>query len=314
MTTWKRKEIKEKGKNTFKANFWKCVATALILAIVGGGTAGAFGGGGAGAFGGGGHAFSHRDEDGNTHMINVVDADWNFEFDTDMDENGVGLVFDTGNDDQAEAEADVAEAQDEIETAREELENMEIPTEAIEANSEEPETMEIPTEAMIAFAVVMAVASLFIMAIALAVDAFIANPLELGCKRFFRRNLDEPAAMSNIAFAFDSNYKNICKTMFLRDVYIVLWSLLFVIPGIIKSYEYKMIPYLLSENPEMTTEQAFAESKKLMTGNKWKAFVLDLSFILWDIASAATCGLLGLFWVAPYKASTQAALYEAIKV
>ena len=288
MTTWKRKEIKEKGKNTFKANFWKCVATALILAIVGGGSAG--------AFGGGGNAFSHRDEDGNTHTINVVDADWNFEFDTDMDENGVGLVLDTGNDDQAEAEADVAEAQDEIEADREELENMEI-----------------PTEAMIAFAVVMAVASLFILAIALAVDAFIANPLELGCKRFFRRNLDEPAAMSNIAFAFDSNYKNICKTMFLRDVYIVLWSLLFVIPGIIKSYEYKMIPYLLSENPEMTTEQAFAESKKLMTGNKWKAFVLDLSFILWDIASAATCGLLGLFWVAPYKASTQAALYEAIK-
>ena len=288
MTTWKRKEIKEKGKNTFKANFWKCVATALILAIVGGGSAG--------AFGGGGNAVSHRDEDGNTHTINVVDADWNFEFDTDMDENGVGLVLDTGNDDQAEAEADVAEAQDEIEAASEELENMEI-----------------PTEAMIAFAVVMAVASLFILAIALAVDAFIANPLELGCKRFFRRNLDEPAAMSNIAFAFDSNYKNICKTMFLRDVYIVLWSLLFVIPGIIKSYEYKMIPYLLSENPEMTTEQAFAESKKLMTGNKWKAFVLDLSFILWDIASAATCGLLGLFWVAPYKASTQAALYEAIK-
>ena len=281
MTTWKRKEIKEKGKNTFKANFWKCVATALILAIVGGGSAG--------AFGGGGNAFSHRDEEGNTHTINVVDADWNFEFDTDM-------VLDTGNDDQAEAEADVAEAQDEIEAAREEL-----------------ETMEIPTEAMIAFAVVMAVASIFIMAIALAVDAFIANPLELGCKRFFRRNLDEPAAMSNIAFAFDSNYKNICKTMFLRDIYIVLWSLLFVIPGIIKSYEYKMIPYLLSENPEMTTEQAFAESKKLMTGNKWKAFVLDLSFILWDIASAATCGLLGLFWVAPYKASTQAALYEAIK-
>ena len=288
MTTWKRKEIKEKGKNTFKANFWKCVATALILAIVGGGSAG--------AFGGGGNAVSHRDEDGNTHMINVVDADWNFEFDTEMDENGVGLVLDTGNDDQAEAEADVAEAQDEIEAAREEL-----------------ESMEIPTEAMIAFAVVMAVASIFILAIALAVDAFIANPLELGCKRFFRRNLDEPAAMSNIAFAFDSNYKNICKTMFLRDIYIVLWSLLFVIPGIIKSYEYKMIPYLLSENPEMTTEQAFAESKKLMTGNKWKAFVLDLSFILWDIASAATCGLLGLFWVAPYKASTQAALYEAIK-
>ena len=69
----------------------------------------------------------------------------------------------------------------------------------------------------------------------------------------------------------------------------------------------------MSENPAMNFKDAQAESKKLMTGNKWKAFVLDLSFILWDIASAATCGLLGLFWVAPYKAATQAALYEAIK-
>ena len=287
MTTWNRKEIKAKGKSSFKANFWKCVATAVILAIVGGGSAG--------AFGGGGNAFSRKDADQN-HTINIVNEDWHFEFDTDMDEDGAGLVLNTGDDDRAEIDEDVAEAQDEIDAAREELEHMEIPTEAV-----------------VAFAVVMAVASLFIMAIALAVDAFIANPLELGCKRFFRRNLDEPASMSNIAFAFDSNYKNIVKTLFLRDIYTVLWSLLFVIPGIIKSYEYKMIPYLLSENPDMTTEQAFAESKQLMTGNKWKAFVLDLSFILWDFANIFTCGLLGLFWVAPYKASTQAALYEAIK-
>lgn len=282
MTTWKRKEIKEKGKNTFKANFWKCVATALILAIVGGGSAG--------AFGGGGNAFSHRDEESAGHSINMVNEDWNFSFDADMNDDEGNISIGIGpSGEQDESAEEITEAQ------------------------EESEVIDIPAEAMVAFVVVMAVAALFIFAVALVIDAFIANPLELGCKRFFRRNLDEPAAMSNIAFAFDSNYKNICKTMFLRDVYIVLWSLLFVIPGIIKSYEYKMIPYLLSENPEMTTEQAFAESKKLMTGNKWKAFVLDLSFILWDIASAATCGLLGLFWVAPYKASTQAALYEAIK-
>lgn len=282
MTTWKRKEIKEKGKNTFKANFWKCVATALILAIVGGGTAG--------AFGGGGNAFSHRDEESAGHSINMVNEDWNFSFDADMNDDEGNISIGIGpSGEQDESAEEITEAQ------------------------EESEVIDIPAEAMVAFVVVMAVAALFIFAVALVIDAFIANPLELGCKRFFRRNLDEPAAMSNIAFAFDSNYKNICKTMFLRDIYIVLWSLLFVIPGIIKSYEYKMIPYLLSENPEMTTERAFAESKKLMTGNKWKAFVLDLSFILWDIASAATCGLLGLFWVAPYKASTQAALYEAIK-
>ena len=286
MTTWKRKEIKTKGKSSFKANFWKCVATALILAIVGGGAAGAFGGGG-------GNAFGHRDED-QTHTIDLVNADWHFEFDTDMDSDGIGLEINTGDED---TDAQIEEGIDQ----------------AVEQIEGEVESIEIPTGAFIAFFIIMAVASLFIIAVALAIDAFIANPLELGCKRFFRRNLDEPAGLSNIMFAFDSSYKNIVKTMFLRDLYIVLWSMLFFIPGIVKAYEYKMIPYLLSENPEMTTEAAFAESKKLMTGNKWKAFVLDLSFILWDLASIATCGLVGIFWSEPYKASTQAALYEAIK-
>lgn len=282
MTTWKRKEIKDKAKKSFRANFWKCVATALILVIVGGGTAG--------AFGGGGNAFGRRDEESAGHSFNMVNEDWNFSFDADMNDDEGNISIGIGpSGEQDESAEEITEAQ------------------------EESEVIDIPAEAMVAFVVVMAVAALFIFAIALVIDAFIANPLELGCKRFFRRNLDEPATMSNIAFAFDSNYKNICKTMFLRDLYTVLWSLLFVIPGIIKAYEYKMIPYLLSENPDMPMEEVFAESRRLMTGNKWKAFVLDLSFILWDIASALTCGIAGLFWVAPYKASTQAALYEAVK-
>lgn len=283
MTTWKRKEIKDKAKKSFRANFWKCVATALILVIVGGGTAGAFGGGG-------GSAFGHRDEESAGHSINLINEDWNFSFDADMNDDEGNISIGIGpSGEQDESADEITEAQ------------------------EESEVIDIPAEAMVAFVVVMAVAAIFILAIALVIDAFIANPLELGCKRFFRRNLDEPATMSNIAFAFDSNYKNICKTMFLRDLYTVLWSLLFIIPGVIKAYEYKMIPYLLSENPDMPMEEVFAESKRLMTGNKWKAFVLDLSFILWDIASALTCGIAGIFWVAPYKASTQAALYEAVK-
>ena len=277
MTTWNRKDVKAKGKASFKENFWKCVLTALILAIIGGGTASVS------APGSSGIHYNVSD-----HRIEVLS-------DEDRDELAhIGLVDEADDEDIDDAD----------------LESLE---EDLDAMTEELDEIEIPTAAIVAFFVAFFIVFAVVLAVGLVIDAFLINPIELGCKRFFRRNLDEPAAMSNIAFAFDSNYKNICKTMFLRDIYIVLWSLLFVIPGIIKSYEYKMIPYLLSENPEMTTEQAFAESKKLMTGNKWKAFVLDLSFILWDIASAATCGLLGLFWVAPYKASTQAALYEAIK-
>ena len=114
-------------------------------------------------------------------------------------------------------------------------------------------------------------------------------------------------------FAFRSHYKNVTKTMFMRDLYIFLWSLLFVVPGIIKTYEYRMVDYILSENPEMNYSEALALSSKMMKGNKWKAFVLDLSFIGWDILSSMTFGILDIFYVMPYKMSTNAALYEAIK-
>lgn len=87
----------------------------------------------------------------------------------------------------------------------------------------------------------------------------------------------------------------------------------FIIPGIVKSYEYQMIPYLLADNPQMTKEEAFAESKRMMQGQKWNAFVLDLSFIGWDILSGMTMGILGIFYVQPYKDGTHAALYEALR-
>ena len=137
--------------------------------------------------------------------------------------------------------------------------------------------------------------------------------MEVGCKKYYLRNLNEPAQVGNIGYAFDNNYKNIIKTMFFRDLFTVLWTLLFIIPGIVKSYEYQMIPYLLADNPQMTKEQAFEESKRMMQGQKWKAFVLDLSFIGWNILSALTLGILGIFYVQPYMDATHAALYEALR-
>ena len=149
--------------------------------------------------------------------------------------------------------------------------------------------------------------------IGLAIKILLLNPFEYGCRKFFRKNLDEPAKLSNIFYVFSSNYKNVVKTAFLRNLFIGLWSLLFIIPGIIKSYEYRLVPYIISENPAMNYKDALAESKKLMMGNKWKSFVLDLSFIGWDILSALTLGVLDIFFVGPYKASTDAALYETLK-
>ena len=163
------------------------------------------------------------------------------------------------------------------------------------------------------FLIVFIIVFVALMAVVILLDVFIFNPLEVGCKKYYLRNLNEPAQVGNIGYAFDNNYKNITKTMFFRDLFTVLWTLLFIIPGIVKSYEYQMIPYLLADNPQMTKEQAFEESKRMMQGQKWKAFVLDLSFIGWNILSALTLGILGIFYVQPYMDATHAALYEALR-
>ena len=157
------------------------------------------------------------------------------------------------------------------------------------------------------FLMVFIIVFVVLMAVVILLDVFIFNPLEVGCKKYYLRNLNEPAQVGNIGYAFDNNYKNITKTMFFRDLFTVLWTLLFIIPGIVKSYEYQMIPYLLAK------EQAFEESKRMMQGQKWKAFVLDLSFIGWNILSALTLGILGIFYVQPYMDATHAALYEALR-
>ena len=72
------------------------------------------------------------------------------------------------------------------------------------------------------------------------------------------------------------------------DLYLVLWTLLFIIPGVVKSYEYKMIPYLLAEYPDMSTKEVFAKSREMMNGQKMDTFILDLSFIPWSVLSAIT--------------------------
>lgn len=100
--------------------------------------------------------------------------------------------------------------------------------------------------------------------------------------------------------------------MLLKTIYNVLWFLT-IVGGFIKIYEYRMIPYLLAENPKIDKKEAFKKSKEMMKGNKWKAFILDLSFILWDILAVFTFGLLNVLYVNPYKIATSVELYETLK-
>ena len=99
---------------------------------------------------------------------------------------------------------------------------------------------------------------------------------------------------------------------FLRGLYILLWSFLLVIPGIIASYSYKMAPYILMENPDMTASQAITASKQLMEGNKWRLFCLEFSFIGWSLLSAITLGI-GMLFLRPYMEAAGAAFYRELK-
>lgn len=153
----------------------------------------------------------------------------------------------------------------------------------------------------------------FAMVIGLVVSFFLLNPLHVGVQRFFVVSHYQKAELGEIGYAFSNGYLNVVKTMFLESLFIFLWSLLFIVPGIIKSYEYRMIPYILAENPGIDTREAFEISRQMMSGNKWNAFVLDLSFLGWSILSAFTCGILAIFYVNPYIYMTNAELYVALK-
>ena len=166
---------------------------------------------------------------------------------------------------------------------------------------------------IIGFITVFMTVFLVILVLSLALGLFLFNPLQVGAQRFFVVSHYQKAELGELGYAFSNAYINVVKIMFLRGLYTFLWSLLFVIPGIIKGYEYRMIPYILSENPGIDSGEAFAISKKMMDGNKWNAFVLDLSFLGWEILSVFTCGILSIFYVNPYIHMTNAELYVALK-
>lgn len=149
--------------------------------------------------------------------------------------------------------------------------------------------------------------------IGILIGIFLFGPLEVGLRRVFVMGQREPANLNEIGVGFKINYWNVVKIMFFRDLYVFLWSLLFVVPGIIKWYEYRMIPYLLAENPNMSMEEAFGRSKDMTYGDKWNIFVLDLSFIGWILLAAFTVNLVRIFYVGPYIYATNAELYSALK-
>lgn len=161
--------------------------------------------------------------------------------------------------------------------------------------------------ATIAIAVVIA----FIVYLVLAY--FLWNPMTVGCCKFFKNGRDGRQDVKDIFRMVRDCNKTVRMTMLLKTIYLTLWSLLFIVPGVIKGYEYAMVPYLLLDHPEMSRQEIFAESKRMMMGNKWDAFVLDLSFIGWHLLGACTFGILTILYVNPYQYYTEAELYHVLR-
>lgn len=151
------------------------------------------------------------------------------------------------------------------------------------------------------------------MILAILLTIFLLQPLEVGCRRFFIEAGRGDYYFGYMGTAFSKDYMNVVKIMLLRWIYTFLWTLLFIIPGIVKSYEYRMVPYILAENPGMPAKEVFRRSRDIMYGDKMNSFWFDVSFILWFFLSSITFGIAGVFFVDPYYNNACAGLYEMLK-
>ncbi|GFP74457.1 DUF975 family protein [Clostridium fungisolvens] len=147
----------------------------------------------------------------------------------------------------------------------------------------------------------------------IALRIFIGYSLEVGGRRYFIKSAQYKDNKGCFGFGFNGyNYGGIVKTMLVTKIFIFLWTLLLIIPGIIKSYAYSMVPYILADNPNIGVKKAIALSNEMTRGHKFDMFVLDLSFIGWYLLGALAFGI-GIIFVLPYQNATSAELYLVLR-
>lgn len=120
----------------------------------------------------------------------------------------------------------------------------------------------------------------------------------------------EEAKLEDLFSEMDRWIEGFCLSL-LQGLFVALWSMLLVIPGIIAAYRYAMAPFILYENPHMSASDAINESKSLMDGRKMDLFILNLSFIGWSLLAALTLGI-GYLWLNPYMSMTEACFYRSL--
>ena len=143
------------------------------------------------------------------------------------------------------------------------------------------------------------------------VPFLLGGVLQLGYARFLLKQHDGKALDFNDLFSQFDRFGTGFAQDFLRTLYTFLWSLLLIVPGIIAALSYAMTPFILEEHPELTASEAIARSKALMDGHKMDLFILNLTFLGWDILCALTANI-GHLFLNPYKNAAYAVFYREI--
>lgn len=273
---WTRKELKQQARDAMQRNYWRIVLVALILLVL-----------------------------GNSNVLGSTSY------------SAAGTVGSVAVD---EAGAEDTGEDRWVDMIGNELSALDIAIASVDSLIEAADRSVQDlgrTEIIITGVIIFLICLLIVMvmfAFMVAFVAFLFNPFTVGAQRFMLKSIDGRAEVKETAYAFDHSYKNIVKTMFCTQLSIVLWSFLFLIPGLYKKYQYRMVEYIMAENPDMYYKDAMQLSRDMMDGEKWHAFVLDLSFILWELLGVITCGLAHVLFVAPYQYLTNAALYRKLCV
>lgn len=141
--------------------------------------------------------------------------------------------------------------------------------------------------------------------------SLLALPLSWGLTvSLLRNHREESVDLENLFDGFrKGRYTRVFCALFLVNLFTFLWTLLLIIPGIIKAFSYALTPYIIMDEPELTAKQAITRSCEIMQGRRWKLFCLYLSFIGWGILCLLTFGI-GFLWLVPYMNASVAAFYE----
>lgn len=289
---WKRKNLKDKAKKTVKNNYWTAVVLCFVITIL------------TGEYG---NSITGIWQSGDSVLPDYVITQNQYLIENEISKDNI---------------AEIQEKQEKIEEITKNLTENQLKmvntiTSNLNSLTKSQKYIYKIWDAIELFIMnqnLLGIAYVLIAIIAILYIILLAEPLLVAERRYFIiASEKENTKMGVMKEIFKrKNWSNVAVIMLFKSFYNFLWYLT-IIGGIIKTYEYRMIPYLLAENPDMNKKEVFARSKQMMKGNKWKTFILDLSFILWEILSTITFGLLDILYVNPYKIATSVELYKTLK-